>query len=227
MARPEQGRRDIGHQSLVNKAAPPVTHYASRITCHASPGCAGFTLLEMIFVMFLLSGVLLLVMPRIVTGDSLASTGRQLIGVLRNLQSFAIGLQKPVKLYVDLDKGTYWVMIIEGTEEKIPLRTEWADRRSLPESIRFADMAVGSARRMSGRIDLSIFPNGRIDPLTLHLTDQSNNLLGIAVESVTGAIRTSDERIEPPRTQTIPERLKTLLQPAQGPSPAALGLRFQ
>lgn len=193
----------------------------------AYPAAGGFTLLEMIFVMFLLSGMLLLVMPKIVTGENLASTGRKFIGVLRSLQTYAIRLQKPVKLYVDLDKGTYWAMIVEASEEKIPLRTEWEARRSLPESIRFTDVAVGQAKRMSGRIDLSIFPNGRIDPVTLHMTDANNHLLGIAVESVTGDIRTSDERIEPPRNQTIPERLKPLLKASQGPSPASMGIRFQ
>jgi hypothetical protein len=222
----------IGRWSSVREAAstrhvPPFTRHPSRITHRVSPSSSGFTLLEMIFVLFLLSGMLLLVVPRIVTGDNLASTGRQFIGVLRTLQNWSIGLQKPVKLYVDLDKGTYWVMVVEGTEEKVPFNTEWERPRALPESIRFIDVAVGSSKRMSGRMDLSVFPNGRIDPVTVHLADAGNNLLGIAVESVTGAIRTSDERIEPPRNQPIPDRLRSLLQPPQGPTPAALGIRFQ
>lgn len=188
---------------------------------------AGFTLLEMIMVLFLMSGVLLLVIPKVVTGENLASSGRQFIGGLRSLQSLAIALQKPLKLYVDLDKGTYWAMIVESTEEKIPLKTEWAGRRALPEPIRFADVAVGTAKRMSGRMELSVFPNGRMDNVILHLSDGGSNLLGIAVESVTGEIRTSDERIEPPKNRLLPERLRPLLQASQGPSPASLGVRLQ
>ncbi len=190
-------------------------------------GSAGFTLLEMILVLFLMSGVLLLVLPKVVTGESLASSARQFIGGLRSLQSLAIGMQKPLKLYLDLDKGTYWAMIVEGTEEKIPLKTEWAGRRALPESIRFADVAVGPTRRMSGRMELLVFPNGRMDNVILHLSDEGSNLLGIAVESVTGEIRTSDERIEPPKNRLLPERLRPLLQASQGPSPASLGIRLQ
>jgi Tfp pilus assembly protein FimT len=188
---------------------------------------AGFTLLEMIMVLFLMSGVLLLIIPKVVTGENLASSGRQFIGGLRSLQSLAIALQKPLKLYVDLDKGIYWAMIVESTEEKIPLKTEWAERRALPESIRFTDVAVGSAKRMSGRMELSVFPNGRMDNVILHLSDGGSNLLGIAVESVTGEIRTSDERIEPPKNRLLPERLRPLLQASQGPSPASLGIRLQ
>lgn len=187
---------------------------------------AGFTLFEMIIVMFLLGGVLMLVVPRISVGEDLGSTGRKFIGVLRNLQGMAIVGQKPIKLYVDLDQGRYWVMIVEGKEEKLPLDQSWLTPRTLPEDIRFTDITVGQNKRLSGRIDLSISPNGRIDPLTVHFGDTSNNVLAIAVEPLTGAIRTSDERIEPPRNQPIPERIKTLLQTPQGPSPASLGIRF-
>lgn len=186
----------------------------------------GFTLLEMIMVMFLLGGVLVLVVPRITVGEDLASTGRKFIGALRTLQGIAVVNQKPVKLYFDLDRGSYWVMMVEGKEEKIPLDANWISPRTLPDTIKFTDISVGQTKRLSGRIDLSISANGRIDPLTIHFGDTSNNVLAIAVEPLTGAIRTSDERIEPPRNQPIPERIKTLLQTPQGPSPASLGIRF-
>ena len=190
-------------------------------------GCsAGFTLIEMILVMFLLGGVLVLVVPRITVGEDLTSTGRKFIGVLRSLQTMAVVGQKPVKLYLDLDQGTYWVMIVEGKEEKIPLDDLWRFPRSLPETIKFTDISVGQTKRMSGRIDLSFSPNGRIDPLTVHFGDTGSQVLGIAVESLTGAIRTSDERIEPLRNQPIPERIRPLLQTPQGPTPASLGIRL-
>ena len=35
--------------------------------------------------------------------------------------------------------------------------------------------------------------------MTMHLVDTRNNILAIAIEPVTGAIRMSDERIEPPK----------------------------
>lgn len=190
------------------------------------PAANGFTLLEMMIVMFLLVAVLGIVVPRIALGDDLASTGRKVIGVLRSLQGIAMSSQKPVKLYMDLDQSTYWAMTLEGNEEKPLLDAAWAAPRSLPESIRFADISAGSNKRESGRINLMLYPNGRIDPVVLHLTDTGNNVLGIAVESSTGAIRTSDERIEPQRPRMIPDRVKTLLAPsttvATGGTPALL-----
>jgi chemotaxis signal transduction protein len=49
----------------------------------------------------------------------------------------------------------------------------------------------------------------------MHLMDRSNNILAIAIEPVTGAIRMSDERIEPPKARTIPDRVRPLLKAAE------------
>lgn len=188
---------------------------------------SGFTLLEMLIVLFLLAGVLVIVIPRVVIGENLSATGRKFIGALRSLQGVAATSQKPVKLYMDLDQGTYWAMVVEGKEEKLPLDASWATPRSLPESVRFTEVSVGQTKRISGRADLSFFPNGRIDPVTIYFADGGNNLLALAVDSFTGNIRTSDERIEPLRNQTIPDRVKTLLQAnvQRGAAPP-LGAKF-
>jgi prepilin-type N-terminal cleavage/methylation domain-containing protein len=173
---------------------------------------AGFTLLEMLIVLFLLAGVLVIVLPRVVIGEDLSSTGRKFIGTLRTLQGLAATGQKPVKLYMDLDQGTYWVKVVDGKEEKLPLDVAWATPRSLPEAIRFAEVSVGQDKRTYGRADLSFFPNGRIDPVTVLFSDRNNNLLALAVDSFTGAIRTSEERIVPLLNKPIPERVRTLLR---------------
>lgn len=184
--------------------------------CHAPSvdSESGFTLIEIISVMFLFVAMLGIVVPRINLNDDLASTGRKFIAVLRTLQGIAMSTQKPVKLYLDLDQNKYWPMTYEGKEEKPLLDAAWATPRSLPESIRLADAASGPVKRTSGRFDLTLYPNGRIDGVIMHLTDAANNVLGIVVESSTGAIRTSEERIEPQRAAPIPDRVKQLLMPA-------------
>jgi Tfp pilus assembly protein FimT len=187
----------------------------------------GFTILEMLIVLFLLAGVLVMVIPRIVIGEDLSSTGRKFIGAFRTLQGMAATSQKPVKLYMDLDQGTYWAMVVEGKEEKLPLDASWKTPHSLPESIRFTEVSVGQTKRVFGRVDFSFYPNGRIDQVTVYFSDGSNNLLALAVDSFTGAIRTSSERIEPLRSQTIPDRVRTLLQATgQGGTASPLGARF-
>ncbi len=183
----------------------------------------GFTFLEMLFVLFLLSGMLAIVIPRINLDEDLSSTGRKFVGLLRTLQGLAVTGQKPVKLYIDLDQGLYWMMMVEGKEEKLPLDPAWKTPRSLPESVRMIELSVGDSKRLSGRADLSFSPNGRFEPIIMYFMDTKNNLLALAVDPLTGAIRITNERIEPLRNRIIPDRVKILLKPttpAGTPGPA-------
>lgn len=174
----------------------------------------------MLIVLFLFAGVIVIVIPRMVIGEDLSSTGRTFISGLRSLQALAATRQRPMKLYADLDKGTYWATMVEDKAEKPPLDAGWATPRSLPESIRFVEFSVGQVKRESGLVDVLFHPNGRIDPITVLLSDGNQNRLALAVDPLTGAIRTSDERIDPPRNQRMPDRVKALLQAA---APGSVG----
>ncbi len=188
---------------------------ASGLTPHALRSSSGFTILEIIIVLFLLVGLLGIILPRISLDDSLGTVGRRLVGTVRSLQSLAMLTQKTVRLYVDMDRGVYWPVILDGNQEKIPLDPIWATPLKLSETIRISDFLAGQGKKESGRVDLSFYPTGRIDPATIHLMDAKNNILAIAIEPVTGAIRMSDERIEPPRPLTILDRVKPLLKTAE------------
>ena len=190
---------------------PPL---ASRLTPHALRSSHGFTILEIILVLFLLVGLLGIVLPRISLEENLGSVGRRMVGTVRSLQGMAMLTQKTVHLYVDLDRGTYWPVILEGNQEKVPTDATWATPVNLPDTIRFSDILASQGKKESGRVDLFFYPTGRIDPMTMHLADKNNNILAIAIEPVTGAIRMSDERIEPSKPLTIPDRVRPLLQTA-------------
>jgi hypothetical protein len=154
-----------------------------------------------------------MVIPRISLGENLGSVGRRWVGAMKSFQEMAMMAQKTVRLYVDIDRGMYWPMVVEGNEEKIPLDPTWAMPIALPETVRFADVQIGATLKASGRVDIFFYPNGRIDPATVHLTDVSNNIMGIFVEPVTSMIRITDYRITPPPPKTIPDRLRPFLQP--------------
>jgi type II secretory pathway pseudopilin PulG len=185
-----------------------------RLTPYPLRASTGFTILEIIIVLFLLVGLLGIVLPRISLEENLSSVGRRMVGTVRSLQSLAMSTQKTVRLYVDIDRGVYWPMILDGNQEKVPTDAAWTTPVNLPATIRFSDILAAQEKKASGRVDLSFYPTGRIDSATMHLVDGRNNILAIAIEPVTGAIRMSDERIEPPRPLTILERVRPLLKTA-------------
>ena len=172
----------------------------------------GFTILEIIIVLFLLTGLLSFIVPRLNIGDNLSSVGRKWIAALRTFQDMSISSQRTVRLYIDLDRGQYWPMIQQGSEEKPPLDAAWLTPVSFPETIRVTDLQVGAKKSSSGRAELFFYPNGKIDPAVMHFVDGDNNILGVQIEPVTANITVTDQRIEPPRPWTVPERLRPLLQ---------------
>ena len=197
-------------------------HWSFERTVWHKPSSAGFTMLEMLTVLFLLTVVVVVVLPRISLDEDLSSTGRKLVGVLRTFQGLAATSQQHVKLYFDLDQGTYWMMMVEGKEERLPLDPGWKTPRSLPESVRLTEVSIGQEKHFSGRVDISFFANGRIEPVTMYLMDTKNNLLGLAVDSLTGGIRVSDERLDPPLNRIIPDRVRLLLKPNKEAGTGAL-----
>ena len=189
---------------------------ALRLTPYSLRASTGFTILEIIIVLFLLAGLLGIVLPRISLDENLGSVGRRMVGTVRSLQSLAMTTQKTVRLYIDIDRGSYWPVILDGNQEKIPIEAAWATPLSLPAAIRVSDILVTQGKKELGRVELSFYPTGRIDPATMHFMDARNNILAIAIEPVTGAIRMSDERIEPPRALTIPDRVRPWLKAGEG-----------
>ena len=173
----------------------------------------GFTMLEIALVLFLMVGLLSLVIPRMSIGDNLGTVGRKWVGAMKSFQELAMMGQKTVRLYVDIDRGMYWPMVLDGKEEKIPLDPTWAVPIALPDTIRFADVQVGTTRRETGRMDIFFYPNGRIDQAIVHLTDVNNHIMGVFIEPVTSIIRITDQRIDTPRPWTMPDRIRPLLQP--------------
>ena len=120
----------------------------------ASTASGGFTMLEIVLVLFLLVGMLTLVIPRISLGESLGSIGRKWVGAMKSFQEMAMMTQKTVRLYVDMDRNMYWPMVIDGKEEKIPLDPTWAMPIVLPETVRFADIQIGTTVKQAGRVDI-------------------------------------------------------------------------
>src|SRR6476660_6886716 len=96
-------------------AAPSGSRHARTGSAHMTfpvlHSSRGFTILEIILVLFLLVGLLGIILPRISLEENLGSVGRQMVGTVRSLPSLAMSTQKTIHLYMDMDRGVYWPMI--------------------------------------------------------------------------------------------------------------------
>jgi hypothetical protein len=74
--------------------------------------------------------------------------------------------QKTVRLYVDMDRGAYWPMILDGNQEKVPTDPTWSTPLNLPESVRF-QISRGRGKRIRS-VDLFFYPQeGSIRPRSI------------------------------------------------------------
>src|SRR6185436_467508 len=92
----------IGYSSVAGYAQTGSAHRAFP-ALHSS---RGFTILEIILVLFLLVGLLGIILPRISLEENLGSVGRQMVGTVRSLQSLAMSTQK---------QSTYMWILKEGS----------------------------------------------------------------------------------------------------------------
>ncbi|GAB4334001.1 MAG: hypothetical protein Kow0099_05940 [Candidatus Abyssubacteria bacterium] len=85
---------------------------------HAS---RGFTLIELVMVMAIISVIAAIVLPRLdpfVPQRRLKSAARLLSGTISLAYGEAISKNKTFRLYFDADKGTYWLTEVEKIEEE-------------------------------------------------------------------------------------------------------------
>jgi general secretion pathway protein H len=149
---------------------------------------AGFTLLELAIVLFLLGLFSSLVIPLFggLGGDALKTTARRLAGTTKYLYNEAALNGRPYRLVFDLDAGTYSGRRLETSGELVEL-TGSGGEHSLPGGIRFRDVVVaGRGLTSSGTTYAAILPVGWIDETVIHLADSGGHVLTVRLLPLTG-----------------------------------------
>lgn len=124
----------------------------------------GFTLIELILVMMVLSTVLALAAPQLsgfMWGRNLQEEGRRLQALSRYGRSVAVSQSTPMQLWIDPLKGSYGLAPREG----YTLEDEKEHDYQLPEGIRFE--VSHDALNEDGRAYVSFWPDGTIDEMSL------------------------------------------------------------
>ena len=133
----------------------------------------GFTLMELMVVMALLTIMLVFSIPRLHETfflDEGKTSSRWIIGKIQSLKEAAVRSQKHYRLHFDLDTDHYW-----ETDESMQaedLETAALETKPLPDGLKIADIEFPAAGKVSsGRTAITFYKNGYSDKALIHVQD--------------------------------------------------------
>jgi prepilin-type N-terminal cleavage/methylation domain-containing protein len=132
---------------------------------------AGYTLIELAVVIFLIGLMLFLAAPRIrntLLDDSLKSVARHMIGMAKELRNESVRNQVDYALHIDLNNNAIWTYSIDMTPEKRSERQK--DAFKFPPDVKIADVyRIGQEKQGDGDATIVFFKRGYVQPTVVHL----------------------------------------------------------
>jgi len=157
-------------------------------------GLAGFTLVELVVVMVLISLFMVFSIPLFsnIGTSSLGTSARRLSGTIKYLfnESAMSGLE--YRLVYDLDQGLYRAQILEANGEQVDAPDQ-GRQAALKGDVRFMDLQLpGRGKFTMGQITTRIHPSGWVEETIIHLDDGDGEMLTLRVSPLTGTTEVFD-----------------------------------
>jgi prepilin-type N-terminal cleavage/methylation domain-containing protein len=159
----------------------------------------GFTLIELMVVMMLISIVLAVAIPRFGGGpfqDPVKKLSRWMIVTVKTLRSAAIQQQKTQGLVIDLSNRRMW-LVDEGMDEEAVQAAASKKAMSLPDAVRYMDVQFPQQERISsGTAEVRFYPAGYSDQVLIHVETDDDEKLTFLVEPLLPKVKIIDEWID-------------------------------
>lgn len=157
-------------------------------TVGSSKRSAGFTLIELTIVLFLIGVFSIIAIPRFahVGEGDLQYSARRLSWTIKYLYNEAALSSLEHRLIYNLDNDSYRAVVlkVDGSVtnvERIP------EEIKLKQGIRFLDISIAGRGLFShSEITTRILPSGWVDGTTVHLSGAENQILTVQVNPLTG-----------------------------------------
>ena len=157
-------------------------------------GLAGFTLVEIVVVMVLISLFMVFSIPLFsnIGTSGLGSSARRLSGTIKYLfnESALSGLE--YRLVYDLDQGIYRAQILEANGELFDAPDQGREA-ALKGEVRFKDLQLpGRGKFTMGQVTTRIHPSGWVEETIIHLEDGAGEMMTLRVSPLTGTTEVFD-----------------------------------
>ncbi len=134
---------------------------------------SGFTLIELMVVMFLIAMTLGLVAPKIFSGlfsDEVKDSTRMIAGLLAEARNKALISRESHYLFFDFQRQTFWFTADANASQSLEGLDD--DAGHPLEPVRLIDFQDNTGKTLNqGIVKIEFFPSGLVRPLLIHLSD--------------------------------------------------------
>jgi prepilin-type N-terminal cleavage/methylation domain-containing protein len=190
------GEAGLGlRQTIHNKQ--PASAQVKSVFLKKFKGKSGFTLVELIAVIALISLMFFFTLPRFegaVISDDIRKVSRWLIAKVQMLKHSAVKDQKNYVLYIDLDDRRLWVADQAADEEAV----EEAAKKGygLPDEVDVTEVAFPDGENLvSGRVRIVFYRNGYSDKAIIHIRDNDDRQMSLMIEPFLSQVKVFDEYV--------------------------------
>jgi prepilin-type N-terminal cleavage/methylation domain-containing protein len=158
---------------------------------------SGYTLIELVVVISLISIMLFFAIPRFqgtVLTDNTKKFSRWLITTIRSLKAAAVRDQKRYILNVDLDTGKFWVTSDAMSEEE--LQRAQQNGYSLPEDVRIIDIEFPLRGKITGgQVEISFYKADYSDKAMIHIKNDRREQISFSIETFLPGVKLYEKYI--------------------------------
>lgn len=154
----------------------------------------GFTLIEIVVVLFVISLAAMLVFPRLPSTDShdLRTAARSLAATFRYLQDQAIATKTHYRLHFNIAENSIAIRKVAGSEETAPDDTFLA-KRGLAGSIALQDVQIPRLGTVGeGEVTIDFGAGGLEDLVTVHLKSPGGGSMTVMAYPQNGKVQVAE-----------------------------------
>ena len=163
-----------------------------------SKGSRGFTLLELMIVMVIISVMTAFAIPNLRSSlftDELKSTARRVIGLVSEASQEAIRSQAGYSLSFDLEQNRIWVSSEKG--DSAGADKEKRQKFTVPESVMVVDISsVYGGKRSQGTTEIRFSKQGYVDKTLIHLRSDDGRDMTVMLSPFLAVTRVYDSYVE-------------------------------
>ena len=156
-----------------------------------------FTLIELTIALLIIGISAAIVFPKLtgclVQRAKIRSSVNRITALAEYAYQQAACTRRTHVLYLDTEKGAYWVAIQPSDEQTIPTPENSILKGSLPEEVEMANVSLGGEHAgLQSVVAIRFSPQGWADPATIDLICSTGEIMRIVIDELSAQIENYD-----------------------------------